>query len=377
MKTKFQQRNFLLLQNDKETEIVKSILKSPLGLAKDLIEKLFENKYEDLQDNLDKIKQFVAGIERASKLKKYNLAKYYPLMFSFHQFFNSSYRARQGKVLETVVQEILRNYTACDFVPKKVIEMQNKIKDIFNLKIKPTLDIDAFGINETDKKAILVQIRSRDDTGGTTAKGSLVDFLRDLLRTHSNSDYELDYLIAVWDERNLNQKKSTISKIFSSLKENIDIEEKDFYNNISQGVKISDKINIKLAYGTKEIAKAIFDWDGGKNKKVLKSIEKITDTIADWDDLWISYAVSSLEIENLSTYEKTNLTLLNEYLRKEKIKLDNSFNVKEIDATALNLASVWDDSKIPFPLPISKMSDKILYIRDLLFLKLIYNRVIQ
>ncbi len=311
MNVSLQERNYLLLKDDQESQILKRILKSPLGLAKDLILRLNENNYAELKENLDKIKQFVAGVERAENLKDYKLANYYPSMFAFHQFFNSSFRARQGKVLEVVLQEILRNYTDCNIVPGNVSEMQEIIQDAYNLTEKPTLDIDALGKDEKNKKIIIIQIRSRDDTGGTTAKGSLVDFLRDLLREHKTSNYKLLYLIAVWDERNSLQKSATISKMYSSLKENIDIEKNDFENKINTGVKLSKKITLKLAYGTDEISQALFKWNTSKNKKVLQSIKNITKTITDWDDLWVSYAVLALELEINAFHNITNIEILN------------------------------------------------------------------
>ena len=371
MQTKLQERNFLLLKNDRESEIIKRILRSPLGLAQDLIIRLNENNYTELKENLDKIKQFVAGIERAENLKDYKLADLYPSMFAFHQFFNSSFRARQGKVLEVVIQEILRNYTDCNIVPDKVVEMQEIIKETYKLPEKPTLDIDALGKDEKNKKIIIVQIRSRDDTGGTTAKGSLVDFLRDLLRTNKKSEYKLLYLIAVWDERNSQQKNSTISKMYSSLKENINITKVDFENDISDGIELSKNIFLKLAYGTDEISEALFDWNTSNNKKVLMSIKNITQTITSWDDLWISYAISSLEIEINSFHNKTNIEILNNYLIDEKIELDNISNLQEIDNISFKIASKWKENTIPLP----SVSDKILYIRDLIYLKLIYNRI--
>ena len=369
---KLQERNFLLLKDDKSSKIIRNILRSPLGLAVELIKKLNENNYYELKENLDKIKQFVAGIERAETLQKdYKLAQFYPIMFAFHQYFNSSFRARQGKVLEVVMQEILRNYTDCNIVPEKVTNMQEIVKDTFNLKSKPKLDIDALGKNDKNKKLIIIQIRSRDDTGGTTAKGSLVDFLRDLLRTHKSPMLKTTYLIAVWDERNSQQKKSTISKMFSSLKENIKIGEIEFTENISNGVKLSKNIILKLAYGTDEIAESLFSWNTTNNKSVLKAIKNVTNTVTNWDDLWITYAISSLEIEVNSFYGISNLNILEKYLQKERVILDNSFNINKIDTLSLKIASIWKDDTIPLP----SVSDRILYIRDLIFIKLIYNRL--
>ena len=371
MDAKLQERNFLLLTNDPNTEIVKKILKSPLGLAKQLIINLNENRFSSLTNDLDKIKLFVAGIDRTESLKDYRLAKFYPTMFAFHQYFNSSFRARQGKVLEVVLQEILRKHTESSIVPYKVADMQKIIQDIFTLDCRPSLDVDALANDETNKKVIIIQIRSRDDTGGTTAKGSLVDFLRELLRTYNESDYRLTYLIAVWDERRSQQKNATITKMYASLKDHMDVEESVFKKNIEEGVMLKKNIILKMAYGTDQIAKALFVWDETDNEDVLESIKRVTNSIANWDDLWISYAISSLEIETFSFYGKFNISILENHLSKENIILDNDFNANLIDNISLNIASKWKEDTIP----LSSVSDKILYIRDLIYLKLIYNRI--
>ncbi len=106
------------MDDNAEMLLVKDILKSPLALADKIFTCLFEEKLVELKDDLDEIKSFAAGINRAEELSiSYSLASYYPFMFAFHQYFHSSFRARQGKVLERVLQEILRKYGNCDSVP--------------------------------------------------------------------------------------------------------------------------------------------------------------------------------------------------------------------------------------------------------------------
>src|SRR3989338_2505603 len=106
-------------------------------------------------------------------------------------------------------------------------------------------DMDVMGCNSKKEKIIVVQLRSRDDTGVTTAKGSLVDMLRGVLRMNKRSTKEILYLVAVWDERNLQQKNSTIVKMYSSLKGLIDASEDKFFNDVTKGVKIKDGITLK------------------------------------------------------------------------------------------------------------------------------------
>jgi len=371
---KLQKRTFLLLNNEETLSIVKEILKSPLGLARDLIFYLNENRFTDLKNNLDKIKQFAAGIKRAESLKNgYCLAQFYPTMFAFHQYFNSSFRARQGKVLEMMLQEILRNYTSCNIVPHKISDMQDIIRETFSLKDNLKLDIDVLGKDEKNQKILMIQLRSRDDTGGTTAKGSLVDILRALLRFKNTPKDKIMYLIAVWDERNSQQKNSTISKMYSSLVEHIEIKENKFNEDISEGIEISKNIILRLAYGTDEISESLFQWNENKNKEVLNAIKKVTQTVENWDDLWISYAISSLEIELSEFKKQSNIKILDNYLIKKKINLNSSFIDKDIDKLALEISTLWKEDSIPLP----SVSDRILYIRDLIYLKLIYNSLLK
>jgi hypothetical protein len=103
----------------------------------------------------------------------------------------------------------------------------------------------------------------------------------------------------------------------------------------------------------------------------LESIRKITSSITNWDDLWIAYAISSLEIEVKLFNNISNLELLSYYLSQEGIVLDHNFSIEAIDTLALKIASLWKENYIPLP----GVSDRILYIRDLIYLKLIYNKI--
>lgn len=95
----YQNRLFLQLSDKtEEIELTKKILKSPLGLANDLIVALFENKLESKKEELDEIKGFAAGVSRAEKLgETYSLARYYPYMFAFQQFFSGKTRKSIGR----------------------------------------------------------------------------------------------------------------------------------------------------------------------------------------------------------------------------------------------------------------------------------------
>ena len=365
-----QERIFLhLLDETRETELVTSILKSPLGLSKDLITLLFEQRFSQLSLELDSIKKFVAGVERANMMShEYMLAKSYAQLFSFHQFFHSSYRARQGKVLEETLKSILRTYRICESVPNRVQEMHQILESVFNKDI-PNLDIDVMGVSRD--KVLIVQLRSRDDTGGTTAKGSLVDMLRGLLRTGNTPSKPILYLVAIWDARNAQQRQSTISKMFSSLKDLIKISESAFSRDISSGITVAKNITLKLVYGTEEMMRAIIQQFTDSSPSILNSVDKAIKLIEQWDDLWIAYSIASLEIANFSGF--SNIDLLNQKFEKLRFEFDFTCYanlVKSIDSMTSLIASAWKENSLPF----SSTSDRILYIRDLLFLKACYQK---
>lgn len=369
----FQERTFLLLVDETdENKLVKQILQSPLGLAKDLIQWIFNKKLQKHKNGLDKIKAFAAGIDRTESLSSgYTLAKYYSYMFAFQQFFHSSFRARQGKVLEEMIKNVLQIYANCDNVPEKVADSQNILSQSFGGNTI-THDIDVMGVNNHTKKILIVQLRSRDDTGGTTAKGSLVELLRTLLRFGVTPQHEITYLICVWDERNSQQKNSTIEKMHLSLKDFAPNKE-DFVKKISEGYSFSKKIKLKLAYGTEEISQAFFKWIGTDKTEVLKAIQTLSENIANWDDLWLAYSIADIELE-LDIKATSNIELLNEKWDKLGLVFDfSSYKslVGSIDYATNIIAPNWQEDSIPF----SSLSDKLHYIRDLLFLKACYTKI--
>jgi hypothetical protein len=374
MENTYPDRIFLhLIDSSEETELVKDILKSPLGLASKIIKQLFEERLEEFKDDLDEIKQFVAGIARAQTLSSsYALASYYPSMFAFHQHIHSSFRARQGKVLEKMIENILRQYGRCE-VPTRNNEKLSILCKIFDVEGLPSLDIDVMGVDFTNKKTILIQLRSRDDTGGTTAKGSLVDFLRELLRLNKIPKSDLLYLVCIWDARDEQQKPSTIKKMFSALQASISMLKEDFDDITEQEKKLSENIYLKMAYGTDQIEEALFDWIGDQNEEVLESISTIVRLVSDWDDLWIAYTIASLELEVTTLSGQSNVSLLNEKYDKIGIRFDfTSYQdlTDSIDRIVEQIIPLWKEDSIP----LNSVSDQAQYIRDLLFLKAHYEK---
>jgi len=372
--SQYQARVFLTLLDDtEENSLAKLMLKSPIGLSYKILDCLFTNQSELLKDNLDEIKGFSAGVTSSrNKSSGYKIASYYEYLFSFHQFVHSSYRARQGKVLEQVLDNILKVYCGCE-VPNSANKKLLKLIEICKSAI-PKHDIDSFGLNEELSKVLVIQIRSRDDTGGATAKGSLVELLIELIKLDIHTDYEITYLVVIWVALDSNQKKTTIRKFYDSIKNVTELDEDKFFEDILiDGYRFNEKLILKLDYGLDQFADTLKEWTETE-EDFSNKIDLIIERIENWDDLWISYAIGSLEIEIQKLNGKNNIDIL-----KEKIKLlQNTFDfssyknlVNSIDLMTTELITIWDEDTLPVKSP----SDSALYLRDLLFLFASYLKI--
>lgn len=371
----FQDRYILTF--DKEEETLKKILNSPLGLTYDLLKILFENKFKEKIEELDTIKSFVGGIGRTQSFKEnYVVSSYYPYLFSFQQYFHSSYRARQGKVLEEFFKEIFKQLDNNFDVPDKLNTKQKLMGEVFE-KYNSKLDLDVV-VRKNKGDLLTLQLRSRDDTGGTTAKGSLVESLRKSLQLVSIRNSKLLYLIGIWDTVKSNQKNITIDKIYSNLKNDLDkfkISETVFKKNFEKGVEIREGITIKLCYGVNNIINTIREWSGNKNDKYNnKLFDNLIEKVSRFDDMWLTYCISSIELQIMKMRKHTNIIYLNKLLssvppydlrkfRTHKELLDLSNKVSEL------IIPQW---KLPLHM-VSSVSDKVHYIRDLVILKFMYD----
>jgi len=371
----YQQRNFLILGDDSQKNIAisKKMLRSPLGLAEDIITLLFENKVEDLVEKLDDIKGFVAGITSSEKFAlDYPLASCYPSFFAYHQYFHSSFRARQGKVLEEIVLAILDDTFKCE-IYSGAADRKKLIKSLINFDSK--LDMDAVGWREDQHKLALIQLRSRDDTGGTTAKGSLVDYARQMLREKVENEKDVLYIICVWDKTRTMQKPALISKCYSSLKDQIPhISEKKFTDEICNGMIVKGKLKMILTYGSDELLSALCEWFNEPYDTIKKSVSDVINLIENWDDLWIAYLFASMELEQSGLYGKNNIDILSELIEVKKIELDfsNYDNLTASINTATNtLITAWKEDTIRLHSP----AHQAYYIRDLLYLWACYEKI--
>lgn len=374
-KNNFQERFLLILcSEDENNKIVKSILESPLGLAQGIIKLLFENNFKEIKDNLDSIKKFVAGITRSEIMGKYyTLAKFYPYLFSFHQFVHSSYRARQGKTLEELFKEVIKQANKDFVVPDKKEEKQKIMSEVFK-GYDSKLDIDVVA-KKSKGKILALQLRSRDDTGGSTAKASLVEALRQVMKKSVEKDTDLLYLIGVWDEIKSSQKNITISKIYDSLELHFQkkISKEMFINNIERGIELHQGVTLKLAYGDEQIVKNVSDWIGKDAKLNYRSMKSLITTLESSDDFWLAYVIASLELENIELKGINNIQYLSQLLKSENFDIStfttNGEYLQLANKLALKIIPKWNKDS----LPVTTMSEKAHYIRDLILLRFVYD----
>ncbi|MCU0392582.1 MAG: hypothetical protein MUE81_15830, partial [Thermoflexibacter sp.] len=282
----------------------------------------------------------------------------------------------QGKVLEELMKLVLRNYIGCEVVPDKIKERKEILTKAFGKEIEKKGDIDAFAMKKD--KIIAIQIRSRDDTGGTTAKASLVSYLREMLRLKKDSKYKILYLVSIWDSRDSQQKQSTINEMYSALKETIEssISADEFLKNVAtKGVDVGRNITLRMTYGTDEMIDSVCDWFRLDKQKGKKNFNNLLNQIENWDDLWITYAVANLELSLNKIQNISNIAILDKILEdNEGFSFDwSSYKglVDSIDKMVNKIVFLWKGNT----LPLQSLGDKALYVRDLLLLKACYIKL--
>lgn len=363
----FHKRTILILEQYKGGKslapYISPILKSPLELAKRLIAGFYDKPTKGLmayRERIDATKRLALGLSSAENLAKQGdqLANYALYQFAFQQYFQSSIRARQGMVLDKALSEILAD-AGFTIVPRNA---QADVFKALGVRLREKHDIDVFGFHGVD--GLITQIRSRDDTGGTTAKGSLVEVVEDINRTGTFPKKRLVYLIYIWEPLESQQREALINKIGAALslsdKEKAILRERKVLSN-------RNNIQVGVVYGSSEFFSVIHslfgvDVDAGRYTEII-------DILSQWDDLWLSYAVATLELENLLIRRITNFETLDRLLKNQSLEIKNTDLLNYIQSSANiahKLALSWKENTIPFPSP----SDQLNYIRDLLLLKM-------
>ena len=364
-------RKIILLENknDKAIQQLLSILCSPLGLAKDLSNNAFDKDgiggLLSYEKNLDFLKKVGAGLESASRKGSYPISDYVSFLFAFQQFFHSSYRARQGNFAESLVRSILTLSTKVKVYSKK--QHAKEMANVLSSQTENKHDMDV--IARLSDEYLFVQIRSRDDTGGTTAKGSLVEFLKDIIRNHNIPKYSIRYVIFIWVSGSSTQKSTLISKIADQLTNLNGINPEEIKEKLtkSQKVTLGENITMELVYGFEDFSKILGDFSG--SSEITTISKEVFGTLEDWDDLWLTYVVTSIEIQNLKIKGKNNFQILEEKLAETNIIISSNsltYYKKESCRIAQILMRQWKEDT----LPVSSPGDQFLYIRDLVLIKM-------
>lgn len=379
-----QDRVLLTLEEHSRYELAKSAVSSSLKLAHNLVCLAFHDfdKLLQLKQSLDSIKMLAVGLRSAeSKASGYSVANYSVYLFAFQQYFHSAYRALQGKVLENV----LTQFIAKNFKNIRTTKTKIKYDELFEKLVGKKLErgeirYDLDLVLTKEDGFIVIQIRSRDDTGGTTAKRSLSAPLRHILSRSEGQRlrYNLDYIIYVWEPLDYSQKgalvRNTLSELGFDLREENtrELEEKLLRGSREQ---LSSQVTLQIVYGSDELIDALCLHEDCDDVERLKDILRDNiDKLGRWDDLWLTYAIVSLELESYLLRGTSNIFILEKMLESLGIK----FSPKDLAnyrcssiAYAQRIMANWKEAT----LPVNSPSDQFNYIRDLVLLRMMYQKI--
>lgn len=365
------QRKLILLEDKDDPTIsaLSTILESPLGLAKDIAFKCFQkdqnNNLLSYKDGLDILKRLGVGLESAMKKNSYPIANYSSYLFAFQQFIHSSYRARQGNFAESLLRAVLEKTSARVYGKKEHLKA---IQNFLGAETTSKHDLDV--IASMPKENLFVQIRSRDDTGGTTAKGSLAEFLKDVLRNKIVPKEPIRYVIFIWVSGSSAQKNSLIARIADQLSGLTSIETEEMKRDLASQkiIRLSNNLTLELSYGFEAFSQILSEFS--ESESISEISNSIFKTLEDWDDLWLTYALSSIELENLAINGINNFLILESKLEKLGIVI-NKQDVRYYNERSLEIAHKLIEEWKENTLPVNNVRDQLWYIRDLILMKMI------
>ena len=130
---------------------------------------------------------------------------------------------------------------------------------------------------------------------------------------------------------------------------------------------LGENITMELVYGFEGFSKILGDFSG--SSEIARISKEVFETLEDWDDLWLTYVVTSIEIQNLKIRGKNNFQILEEKLAETNIIISSNSLTdykKESCRIAQILMQQWKEDT----LPVSSPGDQFLYIRDLVLIKM-------
>lgn len=252
-------------------------------------------------------------------------------------------------------------------------EINQAIRFLFQTQKPLSSDVD-LALKREGGELMLTQIRSRDDTGGTTAKASLIDALNEILQVGSTPAQQVVYAIVVWEPQEKTQYETFLKKLAQSLrvkplnKDGKPISDDELLEFLKKkahspkGFEIQNKLYLKIAYGTDEMEKLL----ASPQTETPLTLQACVDKFKRWDDLWLAYAIASLELNQACIPAKTNV----EYLKAWIDAADEDLLVDQIDSDAQRILASWQTDTLPFRVA----HHNYLYIRDLLYMYHIYSK---
>lgn len=357
---------------DEDVERARAALRSPLGLAEVLLKIAFSNDADStlLQyyGELDDIKHKAMGLGGASTLAEggSKIANYAGYLFAFQQFFHSSYRARQGNVLEEVLEIVLRQYVG------SIHSNTSQVEDDFGFG-NEILSSDVDLIYELDNRYLLSMIRSRGDTGGTTAKESLAKPLDEILSKAREIPQTL-YTVLVWEGEQ--QRRSLLRLFWSRIEHHFSRPDRfrdDYLEHIERGWHVPGRdVEVRIVFGMDEFVNLLDDFTG--NSEIGQELLETWALLEQWDDLWLVYALSSIELENTLLRGRSNFDLLERTLSEGSLNITQSDleNYEESSKRiAHNLSLLWSEDTLPVKAPQESQN----YLRDLILCRMAYLKL--
>lgn len=355
-------------------------LESPISTLKKMMDYFFEDKWKDISENPDH--EHAIGIAQRiiygmNKDSSEDFFKWFQIQHKFWEFKESSTRASIGNALEKLLSVSVGKDQTLEVGKKK--KLRNKIIEGFINNYEFQKDID-LAIKKQNNHILLLQLRSKDGTGGTTAKASNVSVLKDLLERKNDikKDSSCLYLIGVWDGKSTSQKNSMITNCYDAISHLIDnkFTKEFFLKNMEKGINLLPKLKLKLVYDYENIANEIDSWSESSKRgiNIASYLKRNLSNVQEYDDFYLIFTCLSSELYNFYIKKIDNFYHLEQLLIDEKISnpIDKINYLSESNRLADKIFHKWDHVNNLTPHE-PKSSDAKQYIRDLILIKFAYE----
>jgi hypothetical protein len=177
------------------------------------------------------------------------------------------------------------------------------------------------------------------------------------------------YVIYIWEPLNRQQRESLVSRIRDSLQLNEnEVKTLREGNTLSYGTNL----DLKLVYGSAELFESLEQFF---SKGVdVEGYSRLMEMLSDWDDLWLCYALATLELENKVSSGVSNFEVLEEIMKEQETEIQDT-DIRDYRESSCEIADkllrLWRKDTICFSAP----ADQLNYIRDLVLLKIAHKAI--